>query len=193
MNRTMASIFLIGSLTACSDGKSVGAAQEKEIADLRDQLNLLRAELSTSKSEAFSDHLKVEYLFEDPVVALDPSTQTFQIYKGEGFSFAISVQSVRDQADGSVAMINFGNLTGASIQNASVHLKYGARKPSKVAAKDLEQWRNSLHESDYSLTCRLSSGSWNPCAVTLPGVKSSELGYLEISNLSFNQIYLRSY
>jgi hypothetical protein len=73
----------------------------------------------------------------------------------------------------------------ASFSGVKVKLLYGTRKPADYDKSDgsprNQEWHDSLKTKEMTLSETLRAGSWNPVEVTLPGITSDKLGYVEIS------------
>lgn len=106
--------------------------------------------------------------------------------------FLILVDDVKTFADGVTVALRIGNPLFSKFNGFKFHAKYGRREPEfpkdylATGAIDLyvlenKKWKEELQEVNLSFTEELLPGSWNRASMLLPKIKSSDLGYLELS------------
>jgi hypothetical protein len=125
--------------------------------------------------------------------AFDPTNTSYQrVDSPRGFgSFAVSVQDVRDFGDGIRIKLEIGNPSSAGFSHLKLKLTYGPRLHLSEANKSLEDsekrgaetdaWIKSLQTKEVTLTEYVRPAQWNPVLVTLPGIRATQFGYLDVT------------
>jgi hypothetical protein len=178
-------IFVVLLCQGCDQNNNTAKMQamEGEIAALKSTLDALQ-------SKVYANQFDLITKLPDQV-DLDPAKREYLTYRDQLVSLAIAVDSVQAQADGTRAVINFGNPQQVELVNVSIHVEYGIRSPDKYTPESYETWKSSLKSTDLDLTCTVFAGAWNPCSIELPGVKPENLGYISISKITYKSINLR--
>ncbi len=109
----------------------------------------------------------------------DPaSNEGYQRLDSTCCSFAVSIESVKPNADGAKVRVNVGNFTSATFRAGTFKIKWGPRRDK---ATPYSEWQKSINEKDQKFLDDLLPGRWNKVDLVLPGVPPDKLGYLELS------------
>ncbi len=117
---------------------------------------------------------------------IDPAEPSYQrVDAPHGFgSFAVSVGDIKAYGDGVRMKLNLGNPSSMGFSAVKLRLRYGPRPPDEDADdfdEQYDKWSEATKEKEETLTADLQPGSWNPVAVTLPGIPASDFGYLTVT------------
>ena len=207
MNRTitaatmaMTAIFL----ASCDNKKPSDKAQsisiEDRLADATKKIAELTVRLDAAESTISDTSIKVmglDHPYASPM--FDPMEKGFQRVDTDIGTFLVSLKNVQQYADGIKVTLSIGNIQSITYTNIRIFGKYGLRWPSlpksspnetkEDRASRLQEWRSayakhqsSLKDFSVTLTEKIRPGNWNSSIiVTLPNVKASDFGYLQLS------------
>lgn len=176
------------------------ADQTAEIASLRTKLEAQANRISTL--EKTSANLARQQLAntiavqEYKSVTLDPAADTgFGRLDTSVMALTISMKDVSPFADGSRLVLSVGNMSTATVNSSKFTVKYGVRAPEYKEGDNsysdkYSVWAAGLRERQEEVPNKLMPGTWNTVSINLPGVKPSDLGYIQISG-EVSQISLR--
>lgn len=169
--------------------------QTKEIKNLKSQVVALQKMMGKLQTNVGSNTIFRTYSRDAIVhlnsladISLDPADPSFNTYSNGWMHLAVSVKKVLPSADGTKVYMDFGNLDATNYVGIKVSLKYGVRAPKGKDFQKEMKWYSALEQTTSDLTCTLYSGRWNPCPVTLSGIKPDELGYIEITGIKYKEI-----
>jgi Protein of unknown function (DUF3251) len=168
-------------------------ALEAKVKKLEDAVTVLQLQIETTEGRVSLAESSIRDLEPAKLVEFDPSVSSYQKLDGSLGAFAVSVEDVRQFADGVRVTLNLGNLTSATYSGATLILEYGPRAPSEEEMKDpaaAREWLGALQRKEENLTASLLPGRWNPVKVTLPKIDEKTFGYLSV-RIRTNQISLR--
>lgn len=174
----LSALFVIGCDQGSSENDLSARIEELESRlkleeDYSRQLGALIRDLDSNQHEYDSAEF-------DPAAA--PSFR--QINAGLA-TFAVSLQDVKPQADGSKVLFDVGNVTSATFSGAQFSVKYGTRPPPEDEPdpfnKRRSEWRSTLKTAEIVDHGKLLPGTWNKVWLTLPGVQAEHLGYISVS------------
>ena len=115
-------------------------------------------------------------------VNLDPSSRGYQRVDSDTSYFLVSVKDASPYLDGYRLTLNIGNLADADFTNVVLTIKWAkAYDWGKFTNESYNEWKQSIHSKDISLTDLLKGGTWNVVSVDLTPSAANEMGYLELS------------
>ena len=99
---------------------------------------------------------------------------------------AVAIDTIRQTAEGSEVVLEFGNTTAAGLVDPSVTLWWGPVDASKTPLLAEERSR------EVSLGNLFAPASWTRVLVALPNVAPSEIAFLRLIGFDFTELKLRS-
>jgi hypothetical protein len=172
----ISSCMAIAFLTACSDPKA--------IKDLEARVKELE-KTSASTTDRIQT-LEIENLLRniDSIAFLRPSDQGYSAVKFDLGIMTVRLTDVKPYANGSRVTLQFGNISGATIDGLKAKVDWGRVDEKGVALAEGEKTREITFEK------KLMGSSWTSVPVTLEGVPPEQLGYVRVSDVSHSGILL---
>lgn len=146
-----------------------------------DQITQLTTEIDSLKKEI--GFLKLKDMF-DSTAYLEPGSNGYSVIKTNQATLVISITDVEQFANGSKVTLQFGNLTSAKIMGLKANIDWGSVGEDGIPVPGKEKSKEVTFNED------LKPGTWTNAKVVLDGTPPSNLGYIRISNVSNNGIWL---
>ena len=156
---------------------------QKQLADLRDEVLLLRQKLiSLETALKFDEYqLKNKQERQDSIV-LNLAEHTFQRLDTDSGFFLISVKEAVPYLNGYKLHLNIGNPLSASYSGVKVKARWAqAYNYTKYTEASFDEWQKSIQEKETSLVDVLDAGTWNNVEVILAPATTEQLGFVTLS------------
>ena len=172
-------------LSACGDAPG----NRQKLANLQLEVDGLKSDLATERqtqtqtatSQAQTASAVYKMLVNDHDSAVfDPITgQGYQLLDVGIVRVLVSVKNVTPYADGVKVELLIGNPNAVTLSGLDGTIEYG---PSSASIKnsDFAGWSAAQKKVATAITATILPGRWNPVTVTLPGIKTSDLGRISI-------------
>src|SRR6185436_9025943 len=159
----MLSICILALLAACDNPSGVASTTTNEELErvsseavaLRKELTQMMAELELLKRSVSRAHAQIRLNAPRYKAEFDPSESSYQAVDSNLGRFAVSVEDVRQFADGVRIKLNLGNLSSATYNGATIKISYGPRAPTDSNGESADAWLNSLQEREVPVTTKL--------------------------------------
>ena len=146
------------------------------------------AELETKVTELEWD------LFSTKLQAEKFSSANFDPAEGKGYqrldtssgTLLVALSDVRPYLDGVKVKLMLGNIQNASYSGFEISSEYSRRYPKYIKdqpeqnKKNREEYESSKRKKEEKFTQLLKAGAWNTVEITLPDIKPSEFGKIEL-------------
>jgi len=173
------------------------ASPPKEIIDklgvLTNRIDKLEKDLRSARIDIGASRFRISNLEQQYSTAqFDPASKGFQRVDANFGSFAVSLDDVKQFADGVKVRLNIGNLSSATFAGAKLSLRYGPRQPDPNAenyADAYSAWSEAVKSKDEDISQEIRPANWNPVQIALPGIAESKFGFLEVKIMT-NHIQL---
>ena len=142
-------------------------------------------DLSNKIHEIYSD-IRIEKLWSESESAayLTPGSEGFtRVRFGLGV-MTVSIENVTPYANATKVTLRFGNVLSAMITGLSAKVEYGP-VDGYGAARETETKTNVVRFSE-----SLSRGAWTELDVVLDGIRSDQLGFVRLSDVTFQGVRL---
>lgn len=172
-----AALFL---LSACSD--------PKKLQDLETRIKELESASATTKYklETLEGDIKFNEFVRDlgSIAYLTPSDQGYSTVKSDLGVMTIRLTDVKSYANGSRVILQFGNVSGATINGLKAKVDWG-----RVDEKDRPK-TNDEKTREITFDKKLKASAWTNVPVILEGIPPTQLGYVRVSQVSHRGIEL---
>lgn len=163
-----------------------------EITTLRIEIESLKAQLETERQRGVDSNGRIQALEQRSMgewAYLDPAGGTGYATMHTSLApLMVSFVGAQPIGDGTRIRIQVGNVTSATFSGVDLTVQYNRRVPQDSG--DIEKWNSTLRNAEIALTDSIYPGTWNTVAVSLPGIKPDELGYLAVKG-KLNVVSLR--
>ena len=171
-----------------------------DVAQLRNDLNELRSQMSSFDSQVarISGKVELQELLRDinRTATFDPSEPRGGFDKVESSSgfFLVSLQNVQPYLDGQRVTLHIGNPLSVTYSGFKIKATWSTRMPKfnaadKSFAEKQKAWAVAKQQKEIALTQDLRPGAWNTVSFVVAPAKAEEFGYLEIG-IETNQVKL---
>jgi hypothetical protein len=180
-------------LASCNpEPTSQAAPSTQDVQELKKQADLLKKQveqLQQSTRSLLTRMASVEVTqnqanAKNASAIFDPTESGFQRIDSNLGTFVVSVQDVRQFADGVKVTVRLGNLSNTTFNGANLSIKYGPREPSSDDEKfveKMETWEKAIQTKEEHIVRDLRPGFWNPVQIILPKIAQSDFGYMEVT------------
>lgn len=167
-------------LSACSDPKT--------LQDLETRIKELEnaSAVTKDKLQALEDDVKVNELFRDldSIAYVRPSDQGYSTVRSDLGVMTIRLTDVKSYANGSRVILQFGNVSGATINGLKAKVDWG-----RVDENDRPKI-NGEKTREITFDKKLKASAWTNVPVILEGIPPAQLGYVRVSQVSHRGIEL---
>ncbi len=176
------SCLFIGIVSVLSVGCSEAGGSRAEMSTLQHEVAGLRRQLDSLGFVVTLGELRAHA---NETVRLTPGSQDYSVLEGDLGQLTVSMKDVKGYANGARVVLQFGNVSSATMNGVEVYLEWGRVDSTGRALTE------SSRSRDVKLSKSLSAGSWTDVPVILEGVPPTELGFVQLSNLRHTGIRLR--
>jgi len=161
-------------LSACSDPKTIQDL-ETRIKELEDASATTKDKLQTLEKEVKYNELVRDW---DAIAYLEPSADGYSVVRSDLGLMTVRLTDVKPYANGSRVILEFGNVSGATINGLKAKVDWGRVDDDGSPKADGEKTREITFDK------KLKASAWTNVPVTLEGIPPAQLGYVRVSQVS---------
>jgi hypothetical protein len=119
----------------------------------------------------------------DSIAYLTPGRPGYTALRTNHIPITVSLEDVREYANGSRVALDIGNTSTANITGLSATIEWGE-------VKDGSPVNETAHRREVKFTETIRSGRWTRVTVSLDGVPPKNLGFVRLREVSHDSISL---
>lgn len=185
MNSRLLIIFLLAGVTSgCNYFSRSGSDQITKLQEFETKITELETKVTELEWDLLSTKLQAEKF----------SSANFDPAEGKGYqrldtssgTLLVALSDVRPYLDGVKVKLELGNIQNASYSGFEISSEYSRRYPKYIKDQpeqnknNREEYESSKRKKEEKFTQLLKAGAWNTVEITLPDIKPSEFGKIEL-------------
>jgi hypothetical protein len=177
-------------LKAISSSEALTTSRVSGLADqLKEAKNML-VNLQADQTLLEAKHKLLDNKFDDAVPLTlwrSPETTGFGMIWSNIGPMTIAVDPMVATPTGSASRLTITNLTSVGITGGKLKVEWGKALPSPASEQEIKEWIDSMQTVDLAIDPIDPGGqTWIP--LTIPKFSPSQIGHVQISNLTFESI-----
>jgi outer membrane murein-binding lipoprotein Lpp len=185
MNFKFLILFLLVAVTSgCNYFSNSGSDQKTKLQEIETKVTELETKINELELDLNLTKLKDEKYSS---ANFDPAEgERYQRLDTTSGTLLITLSDVRPYLDGVKVKLKLGNIQSASYSGFVISSEYSRRFPKYIKdqpeqnKKNTEEYERSIRKKEQEFTQLLKAGAWNTVEITLPDIKPTEFGSLEV-------------